>query len=376
MTTTVPPAEHATSPPLVTIVVPVFNGARYLRKSLDSILGQTYPNLEVLVMDDASTDATTEILAGYGDRIIHFRQPVNRGQFENVSDGVAMARGEFVAVYHSDDLYLPTIVEREAAFLVAHPEASAVFALDYMIDADDQPRGRGRSELPPEIAGGGLLDYATVLNVLLKHKNRLFRAPSSMVRAAVYREVGRYRGRDFPVAADLEMFLRIARCGRVGVLDEHLFKYRWGHGNADQHDRLTRLGPEPYFSILDEHLAAGGRTLATPDALEAHAAHFAEDQLMRLVNHYLRGELNQAQPLLRDVSLRRLIGSPRVQRVRLAALYLVLQVVMRLPRSSLVAAIFYRRWYGGRSRPSEPVGNLLARGPELGCAPRRSRPEK
>ena len=90
--------------PLVSIVVPVFNGAKYLRESLDSILAQTYRSIEVLVMDDASTDETPEIIASYGDRVIHVRQRENRGIYGNANDGIERARGEYIAIYHADDL--------------------------------------------------------------------------------------------------------------------------------------------------------------------------------------------------------------------------------------------------------------------------------
>src|SRR5262245_46403552 len=121
---------------LVSVVVPVWNGARYLRESLDSILAQTYRPIEVLVMDDASTDETPEILASYGPAVRTRRQGTNRGQFDNVNDGIALAGGEWIAVYHADDVYRPEIVEREAEFLERHPEAGAVFCLDAWIDAE------------------------------------------------------------------------------------------------------------------------------------------------------------------------------------------------------------------------------------------------
>src|ERR1043166_5605534 len=97
--------------PLVSIIVPVLNGARYLRESLDSLVHQSYPRIEVLVMDDASTDATPEIVSSYGNRVKWRRQPRNRGQFGNVNDGIGLAEGEFIAVYHADDIYAPIIVE-------------------------------------------------------------------------------------------------------------------------------------------------------------------------------------------------------------------------------------------------------------------------
>jgi cellulose synthase/poly-beta-1,6-N-acetylglucosamine synthase-like glycosyltransferase len=78
--------------PLVSIVVPVFNGGRYLRESLDSIVAQTYPRLEIIVVDDASSDETEQIAASYDRRISYHRQARTRGQFDNVSSHVQRAR--------------------------------------------------------------------------------------------------------------------------------------------------------------------------------------------------------------------------------------------------------------------------------------------
>ena len=341
--------------PLVSIVVPAYNAERFLRASLDSIVGQTYPATEILLMDDASTDSTPAIARSYRDRIIYHRQPRNSGQFANVNDGISRALGKYVAVYHADDIYLPEIVAREAAFLEAHPEAGAVFAIVAFIDREG--RERGRLVLPPEVRGHELLDYATVLNALLCNKNRFLCGPSSMVPAAVYRAIGPYRGQEFPVAGDFEMFFRIARKYPVGILDQHLVRYRWGHGNADQLDRLLRTTPEPYFSIVDEHLATGGRALARKFSLAAHEAHRAENALTRAASCYILTRPQELRQVLKEVSLGRLLGSSKIQRYRLSILYLSLRLLARLPHLPLVARLFRNRWY---SRAEDSVFNKMA----------------
>jgi len=142
--------------PLVSIVVPANNAERFLPTSLDSIIGQTYSATEILLMDDGSTDRTESIARSYGDRITYYRQPRNRGQSANVSDGISRARGEYIAVFHADDEYFPEIIARQAAFLQSHPEAGAVFAIEIFFDAEG--RERERLTLPGEVRGRELLD--------------------------------------------------------------------------------------------------------------------------------------------------------------------------------------------------------------------------
>jgi glycosyltransferase involved in cell wall biosynthesis len=107
--------------PLISCIVPVFNGERYLREALDSIRAQTYRPLEIIVADDGSTDGTPELVAGYGEQIRHLWQP-HTGLPSTRNLGVSAARGEFVAFLDSDDLWHPEKLARQMARFEARPE--------------------------------------------------------------------------------------------------------------------------------------------------------------------------------------------------------------------------------------------------------------
>jgi len=300
-------------------------------------------------MDDASTDDTPEILASYGERVRTVRQPHTRGIYGNVNDGIARARGAYVAVYHADDLYDPEIVAEQVAFLESHPQTGAVFCKDVMIDP--QGREEGRLVLPPEVRGERELDFPAVLNALLRHKNAFLMCPSAMVRAEVYREVGPYRDAEFRNTADLDMWLRIARRAKIAVLDRFLFRYRFGHGNSAQRYHQSRIEPERFFTIMDSYLEAGGRALATPQALAAYEAHRAEDQLMRCLNAYVLDRRDEARAILAELRLANLLGSGAVARGRLSVLYGLLAGALRLPRFAPLAELLrWRRSGAGRPR--------------------------
>lgn len=332
------------SQPLVTIVVPVLNGESHLRESLDSILAQSYPRLELIVMDDGSTDATPEIVASYGDRLELVLQPATRGIYGNANDGIARARGEFVGVFHADDVYLPELVGREVEWLLAHPEAGAVFCSDIFIDANG--REFGRLQIPRELRGGRPLSYAQVLNALLRHKNAFLRCPTALVRASAYRVLGGYRDEEFKNTSDLEMWLRIARSYPIGVLEDHLLLYRRGHGSSSERYHRVRTDPERFFRILDLELEQSGRPLAEGGALRAYEAHRSEDTVVRAVNHYILGDRDAARATLDELSLAALAASGAVQRGRLVALALGLGLLARLPRSSTLARGLDRRLHG------------------------------
>ena len=327
----------------VSVIVPVFNGEKYIRESLDSILAQTYPPLEILVMDDASTDSTPSILRSYGDRLQVIRQDKNRGIYGNANDGIARAQGDYIAIYHADDVYLPDMIEREVEFLDRHKDAGAVFSNMTFIGPTSEEFGK--LELPPEVQGGGPLKYGVILNALLHYTNHFLMCPTAMVRASVYREIGAYRDDVFRNTSDMEMWLRIAKHYPLGILEDRLLRYRHFHDSSSARYHKLRTDPGRYFMIMDLYLDQGGRSLATREALAAHEAHRAEDLLMAAASNYVLDRRRDGRALLSRVKFSNILGSRRIQRWRMLVLALMLHVLLRLPRIPLVAELFRKRWH-------------------------------
>jgi glycosyltransferase involved in cell wall biosynthesis len=105
---------------LISCIVPVFNGERYLRETLDSIFAQTYPRFEVIVVDDGSTDGTAAVVAAFGERV-RFLQQRNQGPATARNLGVGAAAGEFVAFLDGDDLWHPEKLDRQLACFASDP---------------------------------------------------------------------------------------------------------------------------------------------------------------------------------------------------------------------------------------------------------------
>ena len=329
--------------PLVSIVVPVYNGAKFVGETLDSLLAQRYPNVEIIVIDDASTDGTPEVLGAYEAHVRLVTQQENRGIYATMNHGIALARGEFVAIYHADDVYLPEIVERQVAFLTAHPEAGAVFCQDIFVDAEGTEYGR--LNIPDAVRGEKPLDYAAILNAELTYKNTFLVCPSCMVRKAVYDAVGGYDHETYFNTSDLEMYLRIAREYPIGILEDHLMRYRHGHGNSSQKYHHLRTDPNRFFRIVDRYLEQGGRALVTRWALRHYEAHRAEDNLMCAISAYVMKDLDLARERLARVRAGTLLRSDKVQRYRLVILVALMRLLVRLPHSARMAGVFYRRWH-------------------------------
>jgi glycosyltransferase involved in cell wall biosynthesis len=110
--------------PLVSVVMPVFNAARFLETALKSILGQTFTDFELIVIDDGSTDISSEILANYQkmDARIHLYTQSNRGLAYTLNQGLSRANGDFIARMDADDISLPHRLERQITYMLQHPE--------------------------------------------------------------------------------------------------------------------------------------------------------------------------------------------------------------------------------------------------------------
>ena len=333
-----------TTGPLISVLVPVLNGEPYLKESLESVLAQTYTNLEVIVLDDASTDGTPDVVAALADeRLRYHRNDRNLGQFGNLSVGLGLARGELVAIQHADDVYRPEILAKEYAVLAEHDDVGAVFSLDVFIGPDG--REFGRAQPPPELRGR-TLDFATVLTGVLRHGNTFIRGGTSLVRRAVYEQVGGFTS-GYGLRGDLDMWLRLSERGPIAVLDDYLTCYRWGHDHLSGRYGHLRTEPELHYALMDARLAGGDRALAEPEALRAYEGHRAEDLLMVSAARYALGRRADASAILGRVSARAILGTRRVERWRLLLLLATLKLVTRLPHSRRVAGLFRDRWHGG-----------------------------
>ncbi|MDP2966078.1 MAG: glycosyltransferase family 2 protein [Pelolinea sp.] len=130
------------STPLVTIVTPSYNQAMYLEETIQSVLAQTYPSIEYIIMDGGSTDGSLEIIKKYTPKLAHWVSEKDRGQTDAINKGFALAKGEVLAWLNSDDTFLPNALEEAVKFLSAHPETGLIYGDANYIDEKSKVIGR------------------------------------------------------------------------------------------------------------------------------------------------------------------------------------------------------------------------------------------
>lgn len=128
--------------PLVTVVTPSFNQAKYLERTIQSVLDQDYPNLEYIVIDGGSTDGSVEIIKKYATRLKAWVSEPDKGQTDAINKGFGLANGKYLAWLNSDDTYNPGAVREAVEFLMAHPDVGLVYSDANFIDTYDRVIGK------------------------------------------------------------------------------------------------------------------------------------------------------------------------------------------------------------------------------------------
>lgn len=127
--------------PKVSVVIPAFNALRYLPRTVDSALAQSFGDFEVLIVDDESTDGTADWVRTIADRRVRLLEQKNQGAAAARNAGIRQARGEYIAFLDADDLWEPAKLERQVACLDARPEVGVVYTWVRVIDQDGEPTG-------------------------------------------------------------------------------------------------------------------------------------------------------------------------------------------------------------------------------------------
>lgn len=210
--------------PRVSVLIPTWNREKYLGEAVESVLNQTYRDFEVVVVDDGSTDGTEDLVRRFG-RVRYVWQP-HSGIPAARNRALAEARGEFVAWLDSDDLYVPDKLEKQVAYLDAHPECEIVFCLVQSFSSIADCDMTGRQSRVAEAVGGRLRTCV----------------PSACIRRAL---LERYGGFDekYPYAEDTQWVARICAAG-VDVrhcMEERLYRCRIHDGQIScSHEGLRR----------------------------------------------------------------------------------------------------------------------------------------
>jgi glycosyltransferase involved in cell wall biosynthesis len=232
----------------VSIVIPSYNHAAFIGDAVRSVLGQTFSDLELIVIDDGSRDATPYILRQLAatDTRIRLIVRTNRGAAATINEGVQMAKGRWIGILNSDDSYAPTRVERMLSVLAAAPAAwgfSRVGFIDEHGEPDSSPETHTFREIQDEV-----LRWPTVGFCLLK-QNIALTTGNIFFEQRLYHEAGPFS--DLNHVHDWDFALRLLRLSEPVFLDEELYFYRFHGRNTFRNITDYVTGRETSFLMRD-----------------------------------------------------------------------------------------------------------------------------
>ncbi len=340
------------NPPKVTMFLLAYNYEKLLEKAAAPLIGQSYPNTELIISNNQSTDTTPEVI-----KKIQAKHPqvISRNNIPNIKTeeyndiGIAenvkktksfdaclnhcnscldsgMATGDFIIFCHQDDIYHTNIIKKEAEFLLAHPEVPAVFALGNIID--DYGTIIGRRVLPKELTGKNIYTFEEIFRAILNHGNTFLITSTFMARKELFDSVGKFDDQGpFGGSDDLEMWLRILEKHPIGIIQEKLIDWRTdGRGGASN---KLRTGKADFFKVMDYYLENKKyQKLTSVKDLRQYRYQKDFDNTLRAMNFLIKGEIHEAKNIInRSFSFENFYAffeNPKLLRAKVMTLKIIL----------------------------------------------------
>jgi len=209
--------------PRITLVTPSYQHARFLERTLRSVLDQNYPNLEYLVLDGGSTDGTVEILRKYESRLSYWHSEKDAGQSAAINSGLRRARGDVVGWLNSDDTLAPGALWQIAERYARDPELELLYGHTWLIDEHDRTLRR-------------LVSVQTNADELTLYTPNLFSQPGTTWRRHLHDRIG-FLDESLQYTMDCDFWIRAARQSKMRCMPVHLGNLRLHSGTktASQH---------------------------------------------------------------------------------------------------------------------------------------------
>lgn len=244
--------------PMVTVLMSVYNGEKFLKEAMESILNQTFTDFEFLIINDGSTDKSVEIIESYDDsRIRLINNEKNLKLIASLNKGISLARGKYIARMDCDDVSMPERLEKEVEFLENNPEYGLVGSCITVID------GEGREQYKKDYpSNNDLIKLFLSLCCPLAHG-------SIMAKTELFRQ-NLYGSEEYPAVEDYELWNRMARTTKIHNIPEYLFKYRvYGesfsdtkaaamtHETRELSKKLYKTNKSEYKSLIKKQILSG-----------------------------------------------------------------------------------------------------------------------
>lgn len=219
---------------MITVIIPAYNHVQYIEECIGSVFAQDYPLIDLIVIDDGSTDGTKEVVEKIFNRDFtrfRFISRENRGLIATLNEGIKLARGNFICELASDDVLLPDSFAKRVAYLEKNPEIGVVFADAYQMFENKKTQQRLNNN------GKSYRSAAHSILDLIHGKVKILFA-TGLFRKEVMTNIGGF-DEDFRYFEDIAMQFKLSHYTQVGFLDEPVMYYRKHGSNTSSSQKLS-----------------------------------------------------------------------------------------------------------------------------------------
>lgn len=233
--------------PPISIIFPVYNGSRYLRLSLESLLSQTFRDFELIIWNDGSSDNSEAIIRSFQDeRIRYFKNLQNRGLFPTLNSAIREARGRWIRLWSQDDIMKPHCLEVEFAFNELNGEIGMSYCARDIIDGDGNITLPAPFDSTPDIVSPMLASQ-----IMFYHGSIAGNIANVTLRRSILDDLGFFR-EDLVVSGDLEMWVRIAKHAPIGFIRLSLMCLRSHDGQFSRRRGIAITFLQEDYPLFDE----------------------------------------------------------------------------------------------------------------------------
>lgn len=214
---------------MVSILMPVFNGQKYLKEAIESVLNQTYQDFEFIIINDGSTDSTEKIIHSFADNRIKYVKQENQGVARSLNNGLNLVRGEYIRRHDADDISEPDMLDKQMKFLQANPEISFVSTQCAFMTNRSKVAFKYRQPKTPLFEGN---DYIIVSKEHFETYSPIVHG-TVLGPTAIFKEMNGYRT-EFLTSEDNDLWLRIIEKYKFAVLNQCTYYLRLSSSSATQ----------------------------------------------------------------------------------------------------------------------------------------------
>lgn len=212
--------------PKISVVTPSLNQGAYIERTIVSVIGQNYPNLEYMIIDGASSDCTLEVITRYEEELSYWESVADKGQSHAINKGLSRATGDIFLWINSDDTLAPGALWKIASYHKRYPSADLIYGHTCLIDKDDKPIRR-------------LLAVQTNSAELVHFNRNIFSQPGTSWKLRLVKKIGQL-DESLHYTMDCDYFIRAAQAGTIKFIPEHF-------GNLRVHDETKSTNTQDGF---------------------------------------------------------------------------------------------------------------------------------